>query len=87
MSDVTKRIFTGTAYVTLLLFVIMQPISALVLFLLIAILATQELRKIFENQNLDFQPCPTIIIGITSYFTIIFNEVKFILFLEIIFFI
>ena len=36
MSDITKRILTGTAYVTLLLFVIMQPISALVLFLLIA---------------------------------------------------
>ena len=84
MSDITKRILTGTAYVTLLLFVIMQPISALVLFLLIAILATQELRKIFKNQNLVFQPYPTIIIGITSYLTIIFNEVKFILFLEII---
>ena len=84
MSDVTKRILTGTAYVTLLLFVIMQTISALVLFSLVAILATLELKKIFEKQNLDFQIWPAIIIGLTSYLAIIFSEIKFILFLEII---
>lgn len=84
MSDVTKRILTGTTYVTLLLFVLMQSISALVLFLLIAILATLELKKIFEKQNLDFHTWPAIIIGLTSYLAIIFSEIKFILFLEII---
>lgn len=84
MSDVTKRILTGIAYVTLLLFVIMQTISALILFLLVAILATLELKKIFEKQNLDFHTCPAIIIGLTSYMTIIYSEIKFILFLEII---
>ena len=84
MSDVTKRILTGTTYVTLLLFVLMQTISALVLFLLIAILATLELKKIFEKQNLDFYTWPAIIIGLTSYLAIIFSEIKFILFLEII---
>ena len=84
MSDVTKRILTGTTYVTLLLFVLMQTISALVLFLLIAILATLELKKIFEKQNLDFHTWPAIIIGLTSYLAIIFSEIKFILFLEII---
>ena len=84
MSDVTKRILTGTAYVTLLLFVLMQTISALVLFLLVAILATLELKKIFEKQNLDFHTWPIIIIGLTSYLTIVFSEIKFILFLEII---
>ena len=84
MSNVTIRILTGTAYVTLLLFVLMQTISALVLFLLIAILATLELKKIFEKQNLDFHTWPAIIIGLTSYLAIIFSEIKFILFLEII---
>ena len=84
MSDVTKRILTGTAYVSLLLLVLMQTISALVLFLLVAILATLELKKIFEKQNLDFHTWPAIIIGLTSYLAIIYSEIKFILFLEII---
>ena len=84
MSDVTKRILTGTTYVTLLLFVLMQSISALVLFLLIAILATLELKKIFEKQNLHFHTWPAIILGLTSYLAVIFSEIKFILFLEII---
>ena len=84
MRDVNKRILTGTVYVTLLLFVLMQTISALVLFLLIAILATLELKKIFEKQNLYFHTWPAIIIGLTSYLTIVFSEIKFILFLEII---
>ena len=84
MRDVNKRILTGTVYVTLLLFVLMQTISALVLFLLVAILATLELKKIFEKQNLDFHTWPIIIIGLTSYLTIVFSEIKFILFLEII---
>jgi len=84
MSDVTKRILTGTAYVTLLLFVIMEPKYALVLFSLVSILATLELKKIFEKQNLDFHTWPAIIIGFTSYLAIIYSEIKFILFLEII---
>ena len=84
MSNVTKRILTGTAYVTLLLFIIMQTISALVFFLIFAILATLELKKIFEKQNLDFHTWPVIIIGITSYLAVVFSEIKFILFLEII---
>ena len=84
MSDVTKRILTGTAYVTLLLFVIMEPKYALVLFSLAAILATLELKKIFEKQNLDFHTRPAIIIGLTSYLAIIYSEIIFILFLEII---
>ena len=84
MSDVTKRILTGTVYVTLLLFVLMHTISALVLFLVVAILATLELKKIFEKQNLDFHTWPAIIIGLTSYLAIVFSEIKFILFLEII---
>lgn len=84
MSDVMKRILTGTAYVTILLFVIMQPIFALVLFSLVAILATLELKKIFEKQNLDFQIWPAIILGLTSYLSIIYSEIKFVLFLEII---
>ena len=84
MSDVTKRILTGTAYVTLLLFVLLQTISAIVVFLLIAILATLELKKIFEKQNLNFHTWPIIILGLTSYLAIIFGEIKFILFLEII---
>ncbi|MFL2563876.1 MAG: phosphatidate cytidylyltransferase [Flavobacteriales bacterium] len=84
MSDVTKRILTGTAYVTLLLFVIMEPKYALVLFSLVSILATLELKKIFEKQNLDFHTWPAIIIGLTSYLAIIYSEIKFILFLEII---
>ena len=79
-----KRILTGTAYVTILLFVIMQPIFALVLFSLVAILATLELKKIFEKQNLDFQIWPAIILGLTSYLSIIYSEIKFVLFLEII---
>ena len=84
MSDVTKRILTGTAYVTLLLFVIMEPKYALVLFSLVSILATLELKKIFEKQNLDFHIWPAIIIGLTSYLAIIYSEIKFILFLEVI---
>ena len=84
MSDVTKRILTGTAYVTLLLFVLSQTISTIVVFLLIAILATLELKKIFEKQNLDFHTWPAIILGLTSYLAIIFGEIKFILFLVII---
>ena len=78
MSNVTKRILTGTAYVTLILLVIIQPISALVFFLLVAILATLELKKIFEKQNLDFHIWPSIFIGLTSYMTLIFSEIKFI---------
>ena len=84
MSDLTKRILTGTAYVTLMLFVIMQSISVIILFLLIAILATLELKKIFKKQDLDFHTWPTIILGITSYLAVIYSEIKFILFLEII---
>ena len=84
MSDVTIRILTGTAYVTLILFVIMEPKYALVLFSLVSILATLELKKIFEKQNLDFHTWPAIIIGLTSYLTIIYSEIIFILFLEII---
>ena len=84
MSYITKRILTGTAYVTLLLFVIMQAISTLVFFLIVAILATLELKKIFEKQNLDFHTWPALLVGLTSYLAIIFGEIKFILFLEII---
>ena len=84
MRDLTKRILTGTAYVTLTLFLLMQSISVIVVFLLIAILATLELKKIFEKQDLDFHTWPTIILGITSYLAVIYNEIKFILFLEII---
>ena len=84
MSDVTKRILTGTIYVTLLLFVLMQTISALVFFSLIAILATLELKKIFKKQNLHFHTWPAMIIGLTSYLAVIFSEIKFILFLEIV---
>lgn len=84
MSNVTQRILTGIAYVILILLVIMQPISAIVLFLLVAILATFELKKIFEKQNLDFHIWPSIFLGLTSYMTVIFSEIKLILFLEII---
>ena len=84
MRGLTKRILTGTAYVTLTLFLLMQSISVIVLFLLIAILATLELKKIFEKQDLDFHTWPTIILGITSYLAVIYDEIKFILFLEII---
>ena len=84
MSNLTKRILSGTAYVTLLSLVIIQPVSALIFFLLISILASLELKKIFEKQNLDFHTCPAIIIGLTSFMTIIYSEIKFILFLEII---
>lgn len=84
MSDITKRILTGIVYVTLILFLLMQSISVIVLFLLIAILATLELKKIFKKQDLYFHTWPTIIIGITSYLAVIFSEIKFILFLEII---
>ncbi|GIR11529.1 MAG: hypothetical protein CM15mP23_01040 [Cryomorphaceae bacterium] len=84
MSDLTKRILTGSAYVALMLFVLMQSISVIVIFLLVAILATLELKKIFKKQDLDFHTWPTIIIGTTSYLAVIFSEIKFILFLEII---
>ena len=50
MSDVTKRILTGTAFVTLILAVLMQTISAIVLFLIVAILATLELKKYSKNK-------------------------------------
>ena len=62
----------------------MQPISALVLFLIVAIVATLELKKIFEKQNQYFHTWPALIIGLTSYLAILFSEIKFILFLEII---
>lgn len=84
MSDLTKRILTGSAYVALMLFVLMQSIFVIVIFLLVAILATLELKKIFKKQDLDFHTWPTIIIGTTSYLAVIFSEIKFILFLEII---
>ena len=43
-----------------------------------------ELKKIFEKQNLDFHIWPSIFLGLTSYMTVIFSEIKLILFLEII---
>ena len=51
MSDLTKRILTIAVYVILLLFVLLQTMSTIVFFLLIAIAATLELKKIFEKQN------------------------------------
>ena len=82
MTNVKNRILTGSAYVTLLLIVIMHPISALALFSIVAIMATIELKKIFKKQNLDLYSYNNYRHNVLFGFN--FSEIKFILFLEII---
>jgi len=83
MNNLTQRILTGSAYVSIILLAVMHPIFIGALFTLVAILSTFELKKIFEKQNIDFDIRPTLIIGLTTYATVLYPEIKAILFLEI----
>lgn len=84
MSNLTKRLLTGISYVTLLLIAIMHPISTYLLFSVVAILGLGELKKIYDLQHIKFDIWASIIIGLTTYATIIYNDLKIILFIEII---
>ena len=83
MSNLTKRLLTGIGYVTLLLIAIMHPISTSIFFSVIAIIGLGELKKMFDLQHIKFDIWPSIIIGLTTYATIIYNDLKIILFMEI----
>ena len=83
MNNLTQRILTGSAYVAIILLAITNPLFIGTLFALVAVLGIFELKKIFEKQNIDFDIWPTIIIGLTTFTTIIHPEINSILFLEI----
>jgi len=83
MNQLTQRILTGSAYVTIMLLAVMHPIFIGVLLALVAVLSTFELKKIFKKQNIDFDIWPTLMIGLTAYATVLYPEIKAILFLEI----
>jgi len=83
MNNLTQRILTGSAYVATIILAITNPIFIGTLFALVAVLSIFELQKIFKKQNIDFDIWPTIIIGLTTFITILHPEIKAILFLEI----
>jgi len=80
MNDLTKRLPTGFAYVVLMLSATLHPLSIGLLFALVGILGTLELKKIIEKQGLDFDLWPTLTLGLLAYASIIYPELQFLLY-------
>ncbi|MDG1849852.1 MAG: phosphatidate cytidylyltransferase [Flavobacteriales bacterium] len=80
MKDLTKRLPTGFAYVVLMLSATLHPLSIGLLFALVGILGTLELKKIIKKQGLDFDLWPTLTLGLLAYASIIYPELEFVLF-------
>ena len=80
MNNLTQRILTGSAYVTLMLIATIQSNFIGSFFALVAVIGTFELKKIFEKQKLDFDVWPSIIIGLITYVSILYKEVHIYLF-------
>lgn len=76
MNNLTQRVLTGSAYVAIMLFAVMHPYVARLLFALVSILAVFELKKICNSQNLDFDLWATIILGLIVYASILHTELK-----------
>lgn len=76
MNNLTQRILTGSAYVAIMLLAVMHPTVVGFLFALVAVLATFELKKIFNKQKLDFDIWATVLLGLLVYASIIHPELK-----------
>jgi len=80
MKDLTKRLPTGFAYVVLMLSATLHPLSIGLLFALVGILGTFELKKMIEKQGLDFDLWPALILGLLAYTSIIYPVLQFLLY-------
>ena len=76
MNNLTQRILTGSAYVTITLLALTRPIFVGPLFALVAILGTFELKNIFEKQKLNFDLWPSVFLGIIAYSSILYPQVR-----------
>ena len=74
MSNLSQRILTGLVYVSVMIFALTNPIYIGSLLLLVAIVASFELKKIFSKQDIDFDLYPTLFIGTISYASILHTE-------------
>jgi phosphatidate cytidylyltransferase len=80
MNDLTKRLLTGTAYVSLMLSVTLHPMAIGLLFAWVGILGTLELKKIVEKQGLDFDLMPSLSLGLLTYASFVYSELQFVLY-------
>ena len=83
MKDLTKRLPTGFAYIVLMLSATLYPTTIGLLFAIVAVLGTLELKKIIERQELDFDLWPALILGLLTYVSIIFPQIQFVLFVAV----
>jgi len=83
MSNLSQRILTGFVYVSVMIFALTKPIYIGSLLLLVAIVASFELKKICSKQHIDFDLYPTLFIGTVSYVSILHPELIGIVFVSI----
>lgn len=80
MNNLTQRILTGSAYVMLMLLATTHPMFIGLLFALVAVVGTFELKNIFEKQKLDFDVWPTLALGLIAYASVLHREAHIYLF-------
>ncbi len=83
MSNIKKRIIFGSLYIASILIAAISTISMCILLILIATLATFEIKKIFQKQKINFNSLSTLIIGYSTFISILKPEFIGVLFLTI----
>ena len=76
MNNLFKRFFFGAIYVGVIILASSKPIYIGVFFLLTGIIGTLELKKILDKQNIMVDIWPVLILGISSYISIIYPDKK-----------
>jgi phosphatidate cytidylyltransferase len=83
MNNLLKRFFSGAIYVAVLIWASSNPIYIGVLFMLVGIIGTIELKKILDKQNILIDIWPVLILGISGYISVIYPDKKGIIILGI----
>lgn len=83
MSNLSQRILTGLVYVSVMTFAVTNPLYIGSLLLLVAIVASFELKEISIRQNIDFDLYPTLFIGTLTYTSILHPEFIGVVFVSI----
>lgn len=76
MNNLLKRFFFGAIYVAVLIWAFSNPIYIGVVFMLVGIIGTIELKKILDKQNILIDIWPVLILGISSYISVIYPDKK-----------
>ena len=64
MNNLLKRFFSGAIYVAVLIWASSNPIYIGVLFMLVGIIGTIELKKILDKQNILIDIWPVLILSL-----------------------